>query len=117
MWDAFAMLLGLRAIESFTREGAPVVPEPEFKRFVFKKESAAMDVDAANSTQQARTLEELGIPRAFAKELEAAFRAVGAIQGDQVVGFTFRTPDGVAHALRTSAQAPQAEGAKADRAA
>jgi hypothetical protein len=114
MWDAFALFLGLRAVELSARGGAPVVPEPEFKRFVFPKQGAAADVPAANSTQQARTLEELGVPRGLAAELEATLRAMGAVDGDRVVGFSFRTPDGVAHALRT--RAPQG-GAKADRAA
>ena len=114
MWDAFALFLGLRAIALSARGGAPV-PEPEFKRFVFPKQGAAADVPAANSTQHARTLEELGVPRGFAAELEATLRAIGAVDGDRIVGFTFRTPDGVAHALRTGA--PKGEGAKTDRAA
>ncbi len=115
MWDAFTLLLGLRAIALSAREGAPVVPEPEFKPFVFSKETAASDVSAANSTQHPRTLEELGVPRGFAAELEATFRALGAVEGDRVVGFSFRTPDGVAHPLRTGAA--QGQKAGADRAA
>lgn len=117
MWDAYALLLGLRAIELSAREGAPVVPEPEFKPFVFsKRNSAASDVPAANSTQHPRTLEELGIPRGFAAELESTFRAMGAVEGDRVVGFTFRTRDGVSYSLRTSPR-PGQQAAKADRAA
>jgi hypothetical protein len=116
MWDAFTLLMGLRAIELSAREGAPVVPEPEFKPFVFRKRnSAASGIPAANSTQHPRTLEELGVPRAFAVELEATFRAMGAVHGDRIVGFTFRTPDGAAHELRPSA--PRSGAATAGRAA
>jgi len=116
MWDAFTLLQGLRAIELFAREGAPVVPEPEFKPFVFpRKNSAASELSAANSTQHPRTLAELGVPPSFAAELEATFRAMGAVDGDRIVGFTFRTADGASHVLRASP--PRGQGAKADRAA
>ncbi len=114
MWDAFALLLGLRAIALSAREGAPVVPEPEFKPFVFPKKSAA-DLSAANSTHHPRTLVELGIPASYAAELEATFRAMGAVEGDRVVGFTFRAPDGASYSLRTGS--PQGAGARAGRAA
>ncbi len=50
----------------------------------------------------ARTLRELGLPGALASDLEAAFRALGATSGERVVGFTFVTPDGERHALRTA---------------
>ena len=46
------------------------------------------------------TLEELGVPRALAVEMEAVFKAMGLTQGDRVVGYEFRTPDGVRHSLR-----------------
>ncbi len=116
MWDAFTLLLGLRAIELSAREGAPVVPEPEFKPFVFpKRNSAASDVSAANQTQHPRTLAELGVPPGFAAELEATFRAMGAVDGERIVGFAFRTPDGALHALRPSA--PRGASATAGRAA
>lgn len=121
MWDAMNLLLSLRALERFAREGAPVVPEPEFAPFVFPKRNAASGLTAANSTQHPQSLEELGVPRQFAHELEATFRAMGAMDGDLVVGFTFRTPDGVAHPLRAGGReeevAPATQGASADRAA
>lgn len=101
MFDTIAVVLGLRALAQAARAlELPQVPEPEFRRFVFPKREAAAEVAAANSTSSTRTLEELGIPRPFAAELEATFRAMGAVEGDQVVGFTFRTPDGVLHSLR-----------------
>jgi hypothetical protein len=121
MWDAINLLLSLRALEQFAREGAPVVPEPEFKPFVFPKRNAAPGMTAANSTQHPKSLEELGVPRQFAHELEATFRAMGAMDGDRVVGFTFRTPDGVAHPLcaggRTEEVAPANRADSADKAA
>lgn len=115
MLDTFALVLGLRAIAHAARaHELPAVPEPEFKRFVFPKGEAA-GVAASNTTQAPRTLEELGIPRHFAAELEHTFRALGAVEGDRIVGFTFRTPEGVLYALRTGATAGRA--AKAGRAA
>ena len=51
-------------------------------------------------TAPARTLRELGIPGALAADLEAAFRALGATEGERVVGYSFVTPDGKRHALR-----------------
>ena len=112
MFDTFALALGLGTVAGADRAlRLPDVPEPEFKRFVFPRRTAAADPAAANSTQSTRTLEELGIPRPFAAELEATFRAMGAVEGDRVVGFTFRTPDGVSHALRAGAAAAGARNA------
>jgi hypothetical protein len=91
----------------------PVVPEPEFKRFVFPKRGSVVETVPASRTQQPRTLEELGVPAPFAAELESTFRAMGALDGDRVTGFTFRTPDGVSHQLRTATVV----GAKAGKAA
>lgn len=121
MWDAINLLLILRAFDGSAREGARVVPEPEFKPFVFPKRNAASELSAANSTQHPKSLEELGVPRQLAHELEAAFRAMGAMDGDRVVGFTFRTPDGVAYPLRAGGRkeeaAPANEAASAEKAA
>ncbi len=117
MFDTFTLALGLRAVAQVARgQELPRVPEPEFRRFVFPKREAAAAA-AANSTQSTRTLEELGIPRPYAAELEATFRAMGAVEGDKVVGFTFRTPDGVLHALRASGAAARARARDAGRAA
>lgn len=118
MLDSFALVLGLRAVSGAGRAAQlPEVPEPEFKRFVFPKREAAAEAAAANSTQSTRTLEELGIPRPFATELEATFRAMGAVEGDQVVGFTFRTPDGVSYSLRAASAAARAQAGNAGKAA
>jgi hypothetical protein len=109
MFDTFTLVLGLRALAQAARaQELPQVPEPEFRRFVFPKREAAVEAAAANSTQSPRTLEELGIPRPYAAELEATFRAMGAVEDEQVVGFTFRTPDGVLHSLRASGGAAAA---------
>jgi len=118
MFDTFALVLGLRTLAQAARaEEARQVPEPEFRRFVFPKREAAAEAAAANSTQSTRTLEELGIPRPFAAELEATFRAMGAVEGDQVVGFTFRTPEGVLYALRAGASARAKQQRNAGKAA
>lgn len=118
MFDTFALVMGLRAIAHAARaHELPEVPEPEFRRFVFPKREAAAQAAAANSTQSTRTLEELGIPRPFAAELEATFRAMGALEGDQVVGFTFRTPEGVAYGLRAGGAAAGASSGNAGKAA
>jgi len=118
MFDTMTLVLGLRTLAQAARaQELPRVPEPEFRPFVFPKREEAAEAAAANSTQSTRTLEELGIPRPFAAELEATFRAMGAVEGDQVVGFTFRTPDGVLHSLRASGAAARARARDAGRAA
>jgi hypothetical protein len=113
MWDAFAMVLGLRAVELASSKRDPVVPEPEFKRFVFPRKDVAAEVASANSTRSPRTLQELGVPAGFAAEIEASFRALGAVEGDRVVGFTFRTPDGTSYSLRAGTTARGAAAGKA----
>jgi hypothetical protein len=124
MADAFALLLGFRAIARIAkeREGVEKVPEPEF--VPFKLPSRPTDVEAvapANTAHQRRTLAELGVPGGLASEMELWFGLLGATRGDEVVGYTFRTPDGATHALRLSpaAAAPstEGEGEGADRAA
>jgi hypothetical protein len=51
-----------------------------------------------------KTLEEMGVPRQLAEEMEAAFRALGATRNGRIVGFDFRTPDGERHPLRVNAE-------------
>jgi hypothetical protein len=46
-----------------------------------------------------RTLDELGVPRQLASDLEAALRAVGAADGQRVSGFRFETAGGARHPL------------------
>jgi hypothetical protein len=117
MLDTFTLVMGLRAIAHAARaHELPAVPEPEFRRFVFPKREAA-EVRAANTTQAPRTLQELGIPGHFAAELEATFRAMGAVEGDRIVGFNFRTNDGVLHGLRTGDAAARARTENAGKAA
>jgi hypothetical protein len=104
--EAFAYIVGLKVTGAFWRSErrGPVVPEPEFKPFVFSKEEPVAPVTASAPA----TLQQLGVPAGLAGELEAALRHVGAVQGDRVVGFTFRTPDGVSHALRQDIQSERA---------
>jgi hypothetical protein len=60
----------------------------------------------AGAAHVPRTLEELGVPRPLAADLEAALRVMGMVEGDRIVGLAFRTPDGALHALRPSLRAP-----------
>lgn len=123
MWETFALLLGLRAVELQARDwdAQPVVPEPEFKPFQLQSRSAAGSGAAPGAGREApaaaghapRTLEELGVPGSLAAELEGSLRVMGMVDGDRIVGFTFRTPDGVLHPLRAARPA----GRTSDRAA
>lgn len=45
------------------------------------------------------TLEELGVPRALAVEMEAVFKAMGVAREGRIMGYEFQTPDGVRHPL------------------
>ncbi len=118
MLDAIAMLLGLQALERARRRNAPVVPEPEFKPFLLSSRrgsgpapgsrAPAEELSAANTTRASSTLEELGVPGTLAADLEAALRAMGRVEGERIVGFTYRTRDGVLHELRTAGAAADA---------
>jgi hypothetical protein len=121
MWDAIALLFGLQAIERIARDWeAPVVPEPEFKPFKLSARrgsgpatggrAPAGELAAVNTTRGSSTLEELGVPHPLAVELEAVLRVMGRVEGDHVVGFTYRTPDGVLHRLRAAAPVDAASG-------
>jgi hypothetical protein len=105
MSDAFALMLGFRAVAAIAkeREGLEKVPEPEFLPFKFPAgRRQAEAVAPANTAQQPRTLTELGVPGSLASEMELWFGLLGQTRGDQVVGYSFRTPDGVTHPLRLS---------------
>ncbi len=60
-----------------------------------------------------KTLRELGVPGSLASEMELMFELLGHTKGDRVTGFTFRTPDGVKHELRSESASTRA----ADKAA
>jgi len=49
---------------------------------------------------ESKTLGEILSDDALAADFEAAFRAMGATEGDRIVGYRFRTPQGVVHPLR-----------------
>jgi len=116
MLNALAVLFGLREIEVMRKRRAVAVPEPEFKPFVFDalEERAGGRVEqlATASLQGPRTLNELGVPEPLASDIEFTLRMMGAVVGDRVAGYTFRTPDGRSHALRV-----RPEKAARDRAA
>jgi len=115
MLDAIMLLLGLRAIEREARDrnARPVVPEPEFVPFKLSRRGAGpaspprlrLETSPAGTPRTPRTLEELGVPRSLAAEIEGAFRAMGQIDGERIVGFTFRAPDGAVHPLRAGTAA------------
>lgn len=88
------------------------VAEPAFEPFRFPKKAAARvaALAPANTARAPRTLEELGVPRLLARELEVALRATGLTRGDRVTGFTFRAVDGTRHDLRVAAPAVRAAG-------
>jgi hypothetical protein len=65
-------------------------------------------IAAVNTAREPRTLEQLGVPGALARELETTLRWMGRVQGDRITGFTFRAADGVEHALRTATPAARA---------
>jgi hypothetical protein len=56
--------------------------------------------DGSATAGPARTLEELGVPPALARELEGALRAQGEAAGGRAPWQAFVTPDGRRHALR-----------------
>ncbi len=123
MLDAIMLLLGLRTLEQDARDrrAQPVVPEPEFKPFKLSRRGAGpasaprlrAEISPASATRTPRTLEELGVPRALAAEIEGAFRAMGQVDGERIVGFTFRAPDGTVHSLRAGTAAGKGSAGRA----
>ncbi len=99
--DALAMFVAFKSLVK-GREDETKVPEPEFKPFRFPREEATAhrEIAAANVASEPRTLEELGVDAALARELEATMRVMGVTRGDRVIGYTFATPDGTRYALR-----------------
>lgn len=106
MINAMALFAMYEALGRAAGKREAVVPEPEFKPFKFpKRDGAAARAEAlrpANTTREARTLEELGVPRTLARELETSLRALGMTKGERITAFTFRTPDGASYALRAT---------------
>src|SRR4051812_21264303 len=49
-----------------------------------------------------QTLASLGVPDGLAREIEFHLELMGNTRGDSIVGYTFKTPDGQEHALRTA---------------
>lgn len=109
MTDAMGLFGIFGMMKADAEEKKAGVPEPEFKPFRFPRpEATEVRTNAltpANTAREPRTLEELGVPGPLAKELEATFRLLGHTRGDRVTGFTFRTVDGTAYALKTAPRA------------
>jgi hypothetical protein len=74
------------------------------KRIDMEEKAKVVELAGANDVAKTRTLRELGLPGELARDIEAAFRMVGATRGDQVVGFRFVTPDGRSYGLRQESQ-------------
>jgi hypothetical protein len=53
-----------------------------------------------------RSLADLGVNRTLAAEFDVMFRAMGKTEGEQIVGFTFTTKDGVRHPLKLGSAGP-----------
>lgn len=111
MSDALALMFAIKAVSKLGRnDDARKIPEPEFKPFVFPTRTTSkvvkMDTNrtkTANTTRSARTLAELGVPSNLASEMELLLGMMGSTKGNDVVGYTFVTPDGASHSLRLSA--------------
>lgn len=80
--------------------------EVSMKRYEEKTIAAVNETAPAAAPAAApKTLRELGIDAGLAADFELAFRLMGKVQGGQVVGYTFATPDGQRHTLRVEAGA------------
>jgi hypothetical protein len=95
---AFELLAGVVAHAL----GASAVPQGPRERVEMAERRTAPAAPAAVELEPGppMTLRELGLPRSIADELEAAFLAMGAVEGGLVAGYTFLGPDGVRHAVR-----------------
>ncbi len=118
MTDTMAMFGLFAAMNEITgRKDGAVVPEPEFERFALPGRRGAgvraERLTPVNTTREARTLEELGVPATLAHEIEATLGALGRTRGDRITGFTFRTPDGASYVLRTATTKTPAAGERA----
>jgi hypothetical protein len=106
MWNAFALLVGVRgALEGWNAKSR--IPEPKFEPFDFSRESPRearpiRSLGGAGVSKEPRTLQELGVPGSLAAEMESTLRLMGMVDGDEVRGFTFRTPEGATYSLRTA---------------
>jgi len=97
MFEALDVLPGLRNLPA--KELTPVLPEPQFKPF--KSESTS--VEPTPLAFAARTLQELGVDGSLAKEMELVLRLLGHTNGEDVVAYLFRTPDGTPHTVKLCA--------------
>jgi len=102
-----AVLAGLRNL--LVKEFTPVLPEPELKPF--KPESTS--VEATPLALAARTLQGLGVDRSLATEMELVLRLLGHANGEEVVAYLLRTPDGRPHTVKLSAVPAEASSGRA----
>lgn len=81
------------------------VEEPPFSKFDLKPlrsdaPGAEGEANPASAQRPPATLTELGLPAELAHDLEVTFRAMGATDGGQVIGFRFRSLDGDTQSIR-----------------
>jgi hypothetical protein len=102
MFETIAVLAGLAGLlgllNFMAKERVPAGTGPVLKPFEFAEGSAGPTVVALAP----RTLQELGVDGSIAKEMELTLRLFGHTRGEQVVGFSFLTPEGTPCALRLS---------------
>jgi hypothetical protein len=88
--------------------GWELVAEKARRLFGTAEEAQALvpspPVPAAPVLGEPKTLREIGLDGALARDFEMAFRIMGAVKGDRIVGYRFRTPSGVVHALRLGSE-------------
>ncbi|HEX7624315.1 MAG TPA: hypothetical protein VF400_12140 [Anaeromyxobacteraceae bacterium] len=70
---------------------------------------------ATPADRSPRTLRDLGVPGTLAGDIEEGLERLGAVGDDGGTAWTFRTPDGVRHALRV--ERPSQRGRAPGRAA
>lgn len=103
MFETIAVLAGLAGLlgllNFMAKERVPAGTNPVIRPFELAEGSAGPAVVALAP----RTLQELGVDGSIAKEMELTLRLLGHTRGEQVVGFSFLTPDGTRNALRLSA--------------
>jgi len=109
MWKTIAVLVGLRTPDLADAGPKSEVLEPDFQPFDLSRfratEAGQPAALGASTTREARTLRELGVPGPLAAEMELVFGFMGLVDGDRIVGVSFRTPEGATFALRTRAAA------------
>lgn len=109
MMDTMAMITLYVGAKHLAAKPAVAAREPDTLRPQFSKRDVAAvraaAIAPANTPREPRTLEELGVPRTLARELEGSLRRLGYTRGEQLTGVTFRVADGTSYSLKASGSA------------